>query len=87
MAIIADYTFQGIPLKDVYVRPQSIGGAKNYNWACSFAVFVNEELSRSFDNNIAIITVTFPWRDGQDVYADAYEAMQSEASLTNIRRD
>lgn len=86
MAIIADYTFQGLSLRNVYIRPQSIGGAKNYNWACSFAVFVNEELSQNFDNNIAMITVSFPWKDSQDVYADAYKAMQDHPLLTNIKR-
>ena len=86
MAIIADYTFQGHQLKDVYIRPQSIGGAKNYNWACSFAVFANQELSQNFDNHLAIITVTFPWVDNQNVYADAYAAMAQHEELTNVRK-
>jgi hypothetical protein len=87
MAIIANYTCRDIPLQDVYIRPQSIGGAKNYNWAATFAIFVNQELSQSFDNSIDIITVTFPWVDGQDVYADAYAAMMQHGSLTNARRN
>jgi len=86
MAIIANYTFRGVQLQDVYIRPQSIGGAKNYNWAASFAVFANQEKSLSFDNNLDIITVTFPWADGQDVYADAYAAMSRHESLTNVRK-
>ena len=86
MAIIADYTFQGTPLQDVYIRPQSIGGAKNYNWAATFAIFANQELSQSFNNHLDIITVTFPWRDNQDVYADAYAQMQQHPSLSNIKR-
>jgi hypothetical protein len=87
MAIIADYTFRGVPLKDVYIRPQSIGGAKNYNWAASFGVFASQELSQSFDNNLDIITVIFPWASGQDVYADAYAAMAQHETLTNVRGD
>lgn len=86
MSIIADYTFQGIPLKDVYIRPQSIGGAKNYNWAASFAVFANQELSQDFNNHLEVITVTFPWVDNQNVYADAYAAMSAHASLSNVKR-
>ena len=85
MAIIADYVFQGVPLTDVYIRPQSIGGAKNYNWAATFAVFANQEMSQSFDNHLAIITVTFPWTDNQNVYADAYTAMAACPELSNVR--
>ena len=86
MAIIADYIFQGIPLKDVYIRPQSIGGAKNYNWACTFAVFANEELSRNFDNNLNIITIRLPWAENQDIYTDAYIEMSKHSELINVRR-
>jgi hypothetical protein len=86
MSIIADYTFQGIQLKDVYIRPQSIGGAKNYNWAASFAVFANQELSQDFNNHLEVITVTFPWVDNQNVYADAYASMVQHESLSNVRR-
>lgn len=87
MAIIADYNFQGKELHDVYIRPQSIGGAKNYNWAASFAVFANQQMSQNFDNHIEVITVRFPWVDGQDVYADAYEEMSKHENLKNVRRD
>lgn len=87
MAIIADFTFQGIPIKDVYIRPQSIGGAKNYNWACTFAIFVDQERSKDFNNFLENITVTFPWQDGQNVYADAYAAMSKHELLTNVRSD
>jgi hypothetical protein len=86
MSIIADFTFQDILLKDVYIRPQSIGGAKNYNWAASFAVFANQELSHNFDNCLDVITVTFPWVDNQNVYADAYAAMVVHESLSNVKR-
>ena len=86
MAIIANYLFRGVPVQDVYIRPQSIGGAKNYNWAASFAVFANQEMSQSFDNNLDLVTVTFPWADGQDVYADAYAKMAQHETLTNVRR-
>lgn len=86
MAIIADYTFQGIPLKEVYIRPQSLGGAKNYDWAATFALFANQQQSQSFDNHLEVITVTFPWKEDQNVYADAYEAMANHPDLSNIKR-
>lgn len=85
MAIIANFTFQGMPLTDVYIRPQSIGGAKNYNWAATFAIFANQELSQNFDNHLEVITVTFPWADNQNVYADAYAAMAQHPTLSNVR--
>lgn len=85
MAILATTNVKGITIDDVYIRPQQIGGAKNYDWACTFAGFASSEKSSSFDNVLTTITVRFPWVEGQDVYADAYQALIESNLVTNVR--
>lgn len=84
MAILATATVRGKKVDRVYIRPQQIGGAKNYDWACTFAIFANQTLSADFANVLETVTVRFPWVDGQDVYADAYKALKESGLIENI---
>lgn len=83
MAIKADILVKGYMAEGVYIRPQSIGGSKPYDWACTFAIFANAEMSQDFNNYLDTITVRFGWEPNQDVYSCAYQALKDSGHISN----